>query len=130
MRVGFVNALLYGASALREGGFASMPRATAGLGRYRRYVEGALLFMMLWLFGRYRISLGRNLLGLTIGYSLLVGLDGINLALLFFPGNELSIGLRKLVPITYFVTLIIWSASLCSSHLTRVTPAETQMDRA
>jgi hypothetical protein len=125
----FVIALTYAASDLLHGGFASMPRATADLGRYLRYVEGALLFMMLWLFGRYRISLGRNLLGLTIGYSLLVGLDVINLALLSFPGNELSIGLRKLVPITYLLTLIIWCASLWSSQPNPVTPAESAIER-
>jgi hypothetical protein len=125
----FVIALTYTASDLLHGGFASMPRATADLGRYLRYVEGALLFMMLWLFGRYRIPFGRNLLGLTTGYSLLVGLDVINLALLSFPGNELSTGLRKSVPITYLVTLIIWCASLWSSQPDPVPPAESAIER-
>src|SRR5260370_17564403 len=119
----------YVATDLLHGGFASLPRATAELGRDLRYVEGALLLVMLWLFGRYRISFGRNLFGLTIGYSLLVGLDVINLAFLFLPGNEFSIGLRKLLPITYLVTLIIWSSTLFSSPPEPLAPAESAIDR-
>jgi len=119
----------YVAIDLLHGGFTSLPRATAELGRDLRYVEGALLLVMLWLFGRYRISFGRNLLGLTIGYSLLVGLDVINLAFLFLPGNELSIGLRKLRPITYLITLIMWCASLWSSRPDPVPPEESAIER-
>jgi len=125
----FVIAVTYAASDLLHGGFASVPRATADLGRYLRYVEGALLFVMLWLFGRYRVSFGRNLLGLTLGYSLLVGLDVMNLALLSFPGNELSIGLRKLLPITYLITLAIWCATLWSLQPDPVQPAQSAIER-
>lgn len=125
----FVIALTYAASDLLHGGFASVPRATADLGRYLRYVEGGLLFVMLWLFGRYRISFGRNLLGLIVGYSLLVGLDVMNLAFLSFPGNELSIGLRKLLPITFLITLVIWCATLWSSQPDSVQPAESAIER-
>src|SRR5260370_26902812 len=125
----FVLTSTYVATDLLHGGFASLPRATAELGRDLRYVEGALLLVMLWLFGRYRISFGRNLLGLTIGYSLLVGLDVINLAFLFLPGNEFSIGLRKSLPITYLITLIICCATLWSSQPESLPPAETTIDR-
>jgi hypothetical protein len=119
----------YVATDLLHGGFASLPGATAELGRDLRYVEGAVLLVMLWLFGRYRISFGRNLFGLTIGYSLLVGLDVINLAFLFLPGNEFSIGLRKSLPITYLITLSIWCASLWSSQPEPLPPAESAIDR-
>jgi hypothetical protein len=125
----FVIALTYAASDLVNGGFASVARATADLGRYLLYVKGVLLLVMLWLFGRYRISFGRNLLGLTVGYSLVVGLDVMNLALLSFPGNESSVGLRKLLPITYFIALIIWCASLWSVQRNPVQPAESAIDR-
>src|SRR5258708_18406865 len=70
----FVVALTYAVSDLLHGGFASVPRATADLGRYLLYVEAALLLVMLWLFGRYRISFWRNLLGLTLAYSCVVAL--------------------------------------------------------
>jgi len=125
----FVIALTYAASDLLHGGFASVPRATADLGRYLRYIEGGLLFVMLWLFGRYRISFGRNLLGVTLGYSLLVGLDVLNLAFLSFPGNEFSIGLRKLLPITFLITVAIWCATLWSYQPDPVQPAENALER-
>jgi hypothetical protein len=125
----FVIALIFAASDLLHGGFTSLPRATADLGRYLRYVEGALLSLMLWLFGRYRISFGRNLLGLTIGYSLLVGLDVMNLALLSFPGNEFSIVLRGLLPVTFVATLTIWCGTLWSSQPEPVQPAESGLER-
>jgi len=125
----FVVALTYAASDLLHGGFGSVPRATADLGRYLLYVEGALLFIMLWLFGRYRISFGRNLLGLTLGYSFLVALDAVNLAFLSTPGNGSSIGLRKLIPITHLITFIIWCASLWSPQPDPLPPAESAIDR-
>ncbi len=125
----FVIALTYAASDLVNGGFASVPRATADLGRYLLYVKGALLVVMLWLFGRYRISFGRNLLGLTVGYSLVVGLDVMNLALLALPGHGYSIGLRKLLPITYLITLIIWCASLWSVQPEPAQPEVSAIDR-
>jgi hypothetical protein len=127
--VAFVIALTYSASDLLHGGFASMARATADVGRYLLYVKGVLLVVMLWLFGRYRISFGRNLLGLTAGYSLVVGLDVMNLALLSFPGHEASIGLRKLLPATYLITLLIWCASLWSFQENPAQPEESAIDR-
>lgn len=112
----FVIALSYAATDLLHGGFHSAPRATADLGRYLRYIEGALLFALLWLFDRYRLYFGRNLLGLTTGYSLMIGLDVINLALLSLRGNESSVGLRKLLPITFLLTLAIWCLALWAAQ--------------
>jgi hypothetical protein len=124
----FVIAVIFAASGPLHGGFTSIPRATADLGRYLRYLEGALLFVMLWLFGRYRISFGRNLLGLTVGYSFLVGLDVMNLALLSFPGNELSIVLRRLLPVTFVATLTIWCAALWSPQPEPAQPVESELE--
>lgn len=125
----FVIALTYAASDLVNGGVASVARATADLGRYLLYVKGILLLAMLWLFGRYRISFGSNLLGLTVGYSLVIGLDVMNLALLSVPGHEYSVGLRKLLPMTYLITLIIWCASLWAVQPDPVQPGENEIDR-
>lgn len=124
-----VLALSYAASDLLHGRFHSLPRATADIGRYLLYIEGALLLVMLWLFGRYRISFGRNLMGLMIGYFFLVGLDVINFAFLALPGHESSIGLRKLLPMRYIVTLVVWCASLWSSQPDSVRRAESVIDR-
>jgi hypothetical protein len=68
-------------------------------------------------------------LGLTVGYSFVVALDVVNLAFLSTPGNESSIGLRKLIPITHLITFIIWCASLWSSQPEPLPPAERAIDQ-
>lgn len=125
----FVLALTYAASDFLNGGIASLPRAIADLGRYLLYVEAAVLLLMLWLFGRYRISFGRNLLGLTIGYSLSIALDVANLAFLSTPGNESSVGLRKLIPITHLMTFMIWSVTLWSAEPEPLPAPESAIER-
>lgn len=124
----FVLALTYAASDLLHG-VSSVPRAIADLGRYLLYMEGALLLAMLWLFGRYRIPFGRNLLGLTIGYSLLIALDVVNLAFLSTPGNGSSIGLRRLIPITHVITFIVWCVTLWSPHPEPMPVPESAIER-
>jgi|SRR5882672_4769901 len=125
----FILTATYAASDLLYGGLPALLRMTAELGRDLRYVEGTLLLVMLWLFGRYRVSLGRNFLGLIVGYSFLIGIDVINLAFFFLPGNEFSIGLRKLVPLTYIATLLMWCAALWSAQPDPVTQAENSIER-
>src|SRR5262249_55052494 len=116
------------ADLLSRGG-ASLSRVAADLGRDFRYVEGALLLLMLWLFGRFRILAGRNLFGLILAYSFWVGLNIMNFALLSFRGNELSIWLRQVFPFFYFVTLVIWCVSLWSLQPEPVQPAESLIER-
>jgi len=125
----FVLTLSYAATDLLHGQFASASRAIAELGRDLRYIEGALLLVMLWLFVRYRILLGRNLLGLIGGYSFWVGLNVMNLALWFLPGNGFSVFLRRLLPITYVGTLTIWCLALWSSQPEPAQSAENAIER-
>ncbi len=125
----FALTAAYAGSDLAQGGFASASRATAALGRDLRYVEGGVLLVMLWLFVRYRIAAGRNLVGLMIGYFLWVGLNVVNLAFWFLPGNEFSVLLRGLLPATYLITLTIWSVTLWSEQPDPVQPFESQMER-
>ena len=99
---------------LPGGGLGFLPRVIVELGRDLRYIEGALLLIMLWFFLQWRIQIGRNLRGLILGYSFWVGLNVVNLAFWFQRGNEASIGWRKLYPITYLITLMVWCASLWS----------------
>jgi hypothetical protein len=108
----FVLTLSFAATDLMHGHFGSVSRAIAELGRDLRYIEAALLLAMLWLFVRYRILLNPNLLGVIIGYSFWVGLNAMNLALWFLPGNGFSVLLRTLLPITYVATLAIWCFTL------------------
>ena len=81
----FILTLAYAASDLWHGGFTFLSRAIAELGRDLRYVEAAILLVMLWLLMRYRIPLGRNLRGVIVGYSFWVGLNVVNLAFWFLP---------------------------------------------
>lgn len=119
----------YAVSNFVHGKFSSPSRAVAVLGRDLRYVEAGVLLLMLWLLLRYRIPLGRNLLGLLIGYSFWVGINVVNLAFWFVPGNEFSNLLRGLLPTTYVFTLGVWCATLWSAHPEPVQPAETKIEQ-
>jgi hypothetical protein len=110
-------------------GSGSLPRLIAELGRDLRYVESALLVVVLWLLARYRIVMGRNLIGLIAGYSVWLGLNITNLALWYLPGHEQSFILRELLPLSYAVTLIIWCVSLWSVHPDPVPRVENEIER-
>lgn len=129
MLVVFVAALSYAASDFLHGRPDSIARAAAALGSYLSYVEALVLVIMLWLFGRYRISFGRNLLGLVIGYSLWVGIDVIILILLFLPGNGASTVLRRLMPAVYLVSLIVWCVGLWRSEPEPPQDSESNIER-
>jgi hypothetical protein len=118
----------YAALDLLPSGFSSLPRATADLGRYLRYVEGSLLLALLWLLLRYRISFGRNILGIALGNSLWIGINVMNMALVSLRGNEFSVFFRRLAPANYLVTLTIWCVSLWSAQI-EPAPAATEIDR-
>jgi hypothetical protein len=125
----FVLTLSYAATDLLQSGPFSASLAIAELGRDLRYIEGALLLVMLWLLARYRISLGRNLLGLIIGYSFWVGLSVMNLAFFLPPSREFLLLVRKLLPATYVATLAIWCAALWSTQSEPVQPEESAIER-
>jgi hypothetical protein len=128
--IAFCLTVSYASLNLAQDGLASsVPRVTADTGRYFRYVEGTLLLGMLWLFARYRISLGRNLLGLIAGNTFWVGLNIVNLEFWSLPGNEVSIVLRKLLPASYLVTLGIWCATLWSAVPDPIQPLESEIER-
>jgi hypothetical protein len=125
----FALTVSYAATDLLHGRFADATRGIAEVGRDLRYIEGALLLLLLWLFVRYRILLGPNLLGLIIGYSFWVGINVINLALVFLPDNGFSALARRLEPITYVATLTIWCVALWSSRPEPVQPTEGAIER-
>jgi hypothetical protein len=125
----FALTVAFAASNFVHGKFSSPSRAVAALGRDLRYVEAGVLLLMLWLLLRYRIPLGRNLLGLLIGYSFWVGINVVNLAFWFVPGNEFSNLLRGLLPTTYVFTLGVWCVTLWSAYPEPAQPAETKIER-
>jgi hypothetical protein len=93
----------------------SLSRVAADLGRDLRFVQGALLLMMLWFFGRHRLSLGRNLGGITIGSAIYIGANVINVAFLSLRIQQFSAFLRELLPVTYSIALTIWCIGLWSA---------------
>ena len=107
-------------------GPTSVYRVIAALGRDLRLLEGTLLIVLLWLFVRYGIAFGRNLLGLTIGYSFWIGINLMDFAFLY-TGNESSVFLRRLLPACYMITLAIWCWTLWSVQTQPAQP-QTQME--
>ena len=110
----FALTLSYATTGILHSRSSSAYGVIVDLGRDLRYIEGALLLVMLWLFVRYRISFGRNLVGLVAGYSFWIAVNIVNLAVWFLPGNAGSLLLRRLLPLTYIATLTIWCFALWS----------------
>jgi hypothetical protein len=108
----FAITVSYASCSLVASQFVLLLRVAADLGRDLRFVEGALLLIMLWFFGRHRIPLGRNLGGISIGAAIWIGANVINMAFLSLPGQNFSKFLRGLLPIIYFIALVIWCQSL------------------
>ena len=111
---------------LLQRGLTSIYHAIAELGRDLRLLEGTLLIVLLWLFVRYGIAFGRNLLGLIVGYSFWIGINLMDFAF-FYTGNGSSVFLRSLVPACYMITLAIWCSTLWAVQTEPVQP-ETQME--
>lgn len=88
--------------------------AIAELGRNLRNVQGALLIVMLGLFGYYRIPAGRNLRGLICGYAFFIATSISSLAFRARLQNELSLLMQKLQPVLYLIALVIWCVALWS----------------
>ncbi len=88
--------------------------AIAELGRNLRNVQGALLIVMLGLFGYYRIPAGRNLRGLICGYAFFIATTISSLAFRARLRNELSLLMQKLQPVLYLIALLIWCVALWS----------------
>lgn len=125
----FVCAASYAGSDFLHGGLRSVARAAADLGSYLSYIEAALLLVILWLFTRYKIPFGRNLLGLVAGYSLWVGVEVMIVGLLSLPGNGASVRLRKLAPLLYMISMLIWCISLWQSAPEPAQPSENAPER-
>ncbi len=127
--VAFAITISYAGADFLHDRFVTTSGAIANLGRDFRYVEAGMLLAMLWLLARYRLQLGRNSLGIMIGYSFYLALNVVNLAFLFQDGNGFSVLLRGLLSITYLITLGIWCLALWSPYPEPVQTSETAMER-
>src|SRR5258708_16520035 len=113
LSVAFAVMLSIAGKAFYEG-FGSWEFAAVTLSRALPYVEVPLLVVLLLLRHYYRISMGRDIWALTLGYGFFLRTVGIHQGILFLPTTDLSLFLARFLPTTYLVTLMIWSAALWS----------------
>jgi len=90
-------------------GFA---RAVADLEGNVREAQVLLLCCLLVLFVYYKVSIGRSLRGLILGYALFLGTDSISSAFIAHPVSGLAPLMRKVEPAVYAFSLVIWVISL------------------
>ncbi|MGB6485106.1 MAG: hypothetical protein WBE86_16615 [Candidatus Acidiferrales bacterium] len=98
-----------------SGSQPSFVRAIADLEGNLRQLQAILLSCLLVLFVYYKVSIGRNLRGLVLGYSLFIGADVITLTFIAHPATGFAPLMRKIEPLFYAVALIIWSLTLWAS---------------
>ena len=84
------------------------------LERDLRGVQGGALIGLMAVVGFYRIPLGRNLWGMTLGYALLVGSNMITLTLRVLFGYSFQKAWVYLQPVSYLAVLCVWCISLWS----------------
>jgi hypothetical protein len=102
----FVFRLLPSAAFTSEG-FSSLERDF-------RAVQALTLCGVLIVVSYYRIDLGRNLLGITVGLGLYVGSTIVSHELRGYLGPAFNAGWNTIQPYTYFVSLLIWTFALWS----------------
>jgi hypothetical protein len=125
-----VAALLSTVSFYVRGRFETWNAATAVLGKDLRYIEGFLLLALIWLLRHYHIAMGQNLRGLTLGYGFFLATDILSRGILFLlPNNPFSVFLRRVLPVTYLITLIIWCVMLWASLPDPVRELDSEINR-
>lgn len=106
---------------------------TLEMERDLRLIQAILLVALLSVFTYYRVSLGRNLGGLILGYGALLGTAVVDLAFNSWLGGpydqwwfHLWWG-HYIRPIAYLPVLVIWSTALWSYEPMPLPSAETQV---
>lgn len=97
-------------------GSASFGRIAAGLEQHFRQLQAVLLSGLLVLFMYYRIGVGKNLRGLIIGYSLLVGTEVITLTFALHLMAGFGRFMRAAEPAFYAISLFIWLVTLWATQ--------------
>src|SRR5690348_402960 len=91
---------------------SSFARVVAELEQDLRQSQATLLCCLLALFLYYRIAVGKNLRGLVMGYSLLVGSQVITLTFALRVPAGVGAFMREAEPVFYALSLLIWLAAL------------------
>lgn len=87
---------------------------TVGLERDLRVIEALLLFTVLSIVFYYGIELGRNLVGLIVGFGTYVGVSLISLAVRAFAGPRFNETWGILQSSAYLLSLMVWMVALWS----------------
>lgn len=101
---------------------------TVELERDLRVIEALLLVTILAIVFYYGISLGRNLVGLIVGFGAYVGVSLVTLAIRAFLGyrfNAVWVGLQSG---TYLLSLIVWTVALWSYYPQPVPTDRTRLE--
>jgi hypothetical protein len=109
----FVIAAKTGADLLSNSSI-SLTHAAAEMQRDLRNMQAILIVSFLGLFLYYQIPISRNLQGLIFGYALFTASIVIGLTFVSHPQSGFALLMRKLEPIVYVVSLMIWSIALWS----------------
>ena len=101
---------------------------TVELERDLRVIEALLLVTILTIVFYYGIALGRNLVGLIVGFGAYVGVSLVTLAIRAFLGyrfNAVWVGLQSG---TYLLSLMVWAVALWSYSPQPVPVDRTRLD--
>ncbi|MFQ5817389.1 MAG: hypothetical protein ACE5H2_05460, partial [Terriglobia bacterium] len=107
----------------------SLAETTAVLERNLRTVQAFLLVAILGLLVYYAIPVGRNLKGIILGYGFFVGTIVMSLTVRSYLGAEFQPVWQYLPAAAYFVTLLIWCATLWSYHPNPKPKTEIALER-
>lgn len=93
------------------------PASSVGeLQRDLRGVQALVIASVLAVSAYYRIRLGRNLLGILLGYGFFTATAMMTLAVRAYAGARFDTAWKAITPYTYFVSLLVWAIALWSYH--------------
>ncbi len=101
----------------------------AALERDMRALQSVLLFVIIALLAYYKVPIGRNLIGIVVGYSFYVATSVMSLGFGSLPGFGSRPGWRSVSPIAYLATLLIWCFTLWSYYNNPEPGPESKIER-
>ena len=101
----------------------------AALERDMRALQAALLFVIIALLAYYKVPIGRNLIGIVVGYSFYVATSVMSLGFGSLPGFGSRPVWRSILPIAYLATLSIWCFALWSYHANPEPGPDSKIER-
>jgi hypothetical protein len=101
----------------------------AALERDMRALQSVLLFVIIALLAYYKVPIGRNLIGIVVGYSFYVATSVMSLGFGSLPGFGSRPAWRSVLPIAYLATLSIWCFALWSYHANPEPAPDSKFER-